>query len=104
MNTYLHTVLVAATLRLDGEEMKSSVEEARKLQCRKLLSVPSHRGTMTHLFWSTVDVLDFLFTFMHLADSFIQSDSRKAFWPPAFTVEHYSLRFQHYLFLMSPVW
>lgn len=103
VNSYLHTVLVAATLRLDWEEMKSSVEEARKLQCRKVLSVPSQRGTMTHLFWSTVDVLDFLFTFMHLADGFIQSDSWRAFWPPAFTVEHYSLQFQHVSLFISYV-
>lgn len=103
VNAYLHTVLVAATLRFDGEEMKSSIEEARKPQCRKVLSVPSQRGTMTHLFWSTVEVLDFLFTFMHLADGFIQSDSWRAFWPPAFTVEHNSLQFQHVSLFISYV-
>ncbi len=103
VNAYLHTVLVAANLRFDGEEMKSSIEEARKPQCRKVLSVPSQRETMTHLFWSTVDVLDFLFTFMHLADGFLQSDSRRAFWPPAFTVEHNSLQFQHVLLFISYV-
>ncbi len=45
----------------------------------------------------------YLFTFMHLADGFIQSDSWRAFWPPAFTVEHNSLQFQHVSLFISYV-
>lgn len=54
---------------------------------------------MTRLFWSTVDVLGYLFTFMHTADSFIQSD----LWRLAFTAKHYSLQFQHVPLFISHV-
>lgn len=42
VNSYLYTVLFAATLWLVGPEIKS-VEEARKLQCRKILRLQLER-------------------------------------------------------------
>lgn len=90
VNSYLLTVLVAATLWLVGPEIKS-VEEARKLQCRKILCLQPERYYDT--FTSVYSWCDGLFIKSYLP---ICSHSRTLLIVISTCPVVY--------FLMSPVW